>query len=137
MIVLSQLDTRYFEPISGRSNWTFDFVVFKKGNKDLITQSSVSGLYKRSVNVELDLEEGSYVVHVRVDYSDRDTILIWTQVRLDRAEYRPSVRPTHLSAMPTYKRTIDRHTYKKGWRIGIPAIFRGYSPSAPRVNPLL
>ncbi|PBK99094.1 cysteine proteinase [Armillaria gallica] len=74
MIVLSQLDTRYFEPISGRSHWTFDFVVFKKGNKDLITQSSVSGLYKRSVNVELDLEEGSYVVHVR----------------LDRVVYRPS-----------------------------------------------
>ncbi|SJL03409.1 uncharacterized protein ARMOST_06763 [Armillaria ostoyae] len=67
VIVLSQLDNRYFKPISGRSYWTFDFVVFKKGNKDLITQSSVSGLLTRSVNVELDLEAGSYVVHVRLD----------------------------------------------------------------------
>ncbi|KAK0189170.1 cysteine proteinase [Armillaria mellea] len=65
VIVLSQLDNRYFKPISGRSYWTFDFVVFKKGNKDVITQSSVS--VARSVNVELDLEAGSYVVHVRLD----------------------------------------------------------------------
>ncbi|KAK0497318.1 hypothetical protein EDD18DRAFT_149737 [Armillaria luteobubalina] len=72
VIVLSQLDNRYFKPISGRSYWTFDFVVFKKGNKDVITQSSVS--VGRSVNVELELEAGSYVVHVR----------------LDRVEYRPS-----------------------------------------------
>ncbi|KAK0488665.1 hypothetical protein IW261DRAFT_1639013 [Armillaria novae-zelandiae] len=74
VIVLSQLDNRYFTPISGRSYWAFDFVVFKKGNKDVLTQSSVSGFLARSVNVELDLEAGSYVVHVR----------------LDRVVYRPS-----------------------------------------------
>ncbi|KAK0457136.1 cysteine proteinase [Desarmillaria tabescens] len=67
VIVLSQLDDRYFAPISGRSHWTFDFAVFKKGGKDLIAQSSTSRILARSVNVELDLEAGSYVVHVRLD----------------------------------------------------------------------
>ncbi|KAK0203050.1 hypothetical protein DFS33DRAFT_1489094 [Desarmillaria ectypa] len=67
MIVLSQLDNRYFKPISGRSHWTFDFVVFKKGDKDHVAQSSASRLLARSVDVELDLEAGSYVVHVRLD----------------------------------------------------------------------
>ncbi|KAG7444425.1 cysteine proteinase [Guyanagaster necrorhizus] len=67
MIVLSQLDDRYFEAISGRSHWTFDFVVFKKGDKNLIAQSSASRLLTRSVNVEVNLEAGSYVVHVRLD----------------------------------------------------------------------
>ncbi|KAK0437266.1 uncharacterized protein EV420DRAFT_1588780 [Desarmillaria tabescens] len=69
IIVLSQLDNRYFEPISGCWYWTFDFVVFKKGDKDVIAQSSASRILARSVNVELDLEAGSYVVHVRLDRS--------------------------------------------------------------------
>ncbi|KAK0457825.1 uncharacterized protein EV420DRAFT_1687674 [Desarmillaria tabescens] len=67
VIVLSELDSRYFAPISGRWHWTFDFVLFKKGDKDPIAQSSTSRLFTRSVNVELNLEAGSYVVHVRLD----------------------------------------------------------------------
>ena len=64
VIVLSQLDERFFGDISGRCYWTFDFVLFKKGEKGYIADSSTSRLYSRSVNLEVDLEAGDYVVHV-------------------------------------------------------------------------
>ncbi|KAK1220217.1 hypothetical protein PQX77_017038 [Marasmius sp. AFHP31] len=66
-IVLSQLDDRYFGDISGRCYWTFDFVLFKKGEKGYVAESSTSRLYCRSVNLEVDLEAGDYIVHVRLD----------------------------------------------------------------------
>jgi hypothetical protein len=67
MIVLSQMDTRYFDTISGRSHWTFDFLLYKKGEKEPIAESLHSRMYARSVNVEVDLQAGEYVVHVRLD----------------------------------------------------------------------
>lgn len=66
ILVLSQLDYRFFEDISGRYNWTFDFIVFKKGEKEYLAHSAPSRLYCRSVNLEMDLEAGDYVVHVGV-----------------------------------------------------------------------
>ncbi|ESK91527.1 cysteineproteinase, partial [Moniliophthora roreri MCA 2997] len=64
VIVLSQLDDRFFAEISGRCHWTFDFMLYKKGEKDYIAQSSTSRIYARSVNLEVDsLEPGDYVVH--------------------------------------------------------------------------
>ncbi|KAF5382243.1 hypothetical protein D9757_008962 [Collybiopsis confluens] len=67
MIVLSQLDTRFFEEISGRYFWTFDFIVYKKGEKQYVAHSVPSRPWCRSVNLELNLEAGDYVVHVRLD----------------------------------------------------------------------
>ncbi|KAF9045921.1 cysteine proteinase [Hymenopellis radicata] len=67
VIVLSQLDGRYFDAISGRSLWTLEFVVFKKGEKHTFVESSSARLYTRSVNVEVNLDPGDYVVHVRLD----------------------------------------------------------------------
>ncbi|KAJ7113978.1 hypothetical protein C8R44DRAFT_676421 [Mycena epipterygia] len=67
VIVLSKLDDRYFSDISGNSCWTFDFVLFKKGEKEIVAESSLTRFYLRSVNVEVQLEEGEYVVHVRLD----------------------------------------------------------------------
>ncbi|KAJ3784855.1 hypothetical protein GGU10DRAFT_376341 [Lentinula aff. detonsa] len=71
MILLSELDTRFFEEISGRWYWTFDFVVFKKGEKEHLAHSAVSRLWCRSVNLELNLDAGDYVVHVRLDRHNR------------------------------------------------------------------
>ncbi len=68
VIVLSQLDGRYFDAISGRSFWTLEFVVFKKGEKQIFAESSSARLYTRSVNVEVNLDPGDYVVHVRLLY---------------------------------------------------------------------
>jgi Calpain family cysteine protease len=65
IIVLSQVDDRFFQAISGRARWLFDFVVFRKGETKPVTTSSYSRFYSRSVNAEVHLEAGDYVVHVR------------------------------------------------------------------------
>ncbi|KAJ3724038.1 hypothetical protein C8R42DRAFT_702131 [Lentinula raphanica] len=67
MIVLSELDTRFFEEISSRWSWTFDFVVFRKGEKEYLAHSAPSRLWSRSVNLELNLDAGDYVVHDFID----------------------------------------------------------------------
>lgn len=64
IIVLSQLDTRYFKEISGTSSWCLDFILAKRGEKEPLAESSSSMLYSRSVNLEMDLEAGEYVVYV-------------------------------------------------------------------------
>ncbi|KAF8210804.1 hypothetical protein K438DRAFT_1664769 [Mycena galopus ATCC 62051] len=72
IIVLSQLDSRYFKDISGRSHWNFDFLLFKRGQTEPVANSSHPRFYSRSVNLELDLEAGDYIVHVRLDRMVRD-----------------------------------------------------------------
>lgn len=70
VIVLSQLDDRYFPEISGYAMWSLDFVVYRKGApaEEPYTRASHNVYWRRSVNVELDnLEAGEYVVHVRLD----------------------------------------------------------------------
>ncbi|KAH7333018.1 cysteine proteinase [Rhizoctonia solani] len=70
IIVLSQLDDRYFSEISGYSQWTMEFVVYRKGDpaSDPYANSAHTIFWRRSVNVELgNLEAGDYVVHVRLD----------------------------------------------------------------------
>ncbi|KAL0068058.1 hypothetical protein AAF712_004962 [Marasmius tenuissimus] len=71
-VVLSQLDTRYFEKISGRYVWRFQFILFKIGESDYIAESSHGRPFSRSVNLEMDLEAGDYVVHVRLDRAYKD-----------------------------------------------------------------
>lgn len=65
VVVLSELDNRYFETLSGRYKWMHDFVIFKKGEKDIIAESSTCRALARSVSVEVFLAAGEYVVHVR------------------------------------------------------------------------
>ncbi|KEP45949.1 calpain-1 catalytic subunit [Rhizoctonia solani 123E] len=70
VIVLSQLDDRYFSEISGYSQWTLEFMVYQKGApaSEPYASSSHTIFWRRSVNVELgNLEAGDYVVHVRLD----------------------------------------------------------------------
>ncbi|KAG9088452.1 hypothetical protein FS749_002148 [Ceratobasidium sp. UAMH 11750] len=70
VIVLSQLDDRYFSEISGYSQWTLEFVIYRKDApaSEPYATSSHTIFWRRSVNIELDkLEAGDYVVHVRLD----------------------------------------------------------------------
>ncbi|KAG9223634.1 hypothetical protein CCMSSC00406_0008517 [Pleurotus cornucopiae] len=67
VIVLSKLDDRYFEDLSGQYWWNFNFILFKSGGSEILAESSHARLWSRSVNVELELEAGDYVLHVRVD----------------------------------------------------------------------
>ncbi|KAJ7173341.1 hypothetical protein C8R46DRAFT_946051 [Mycena filopes] len=74
VIVLSKLDERYFPDISGNSCWMLEFVLFKKGHKELVAESTQTRFYLRSVNLEAQLEAGEYVVHVRLDRVVNDQI---------------------------------------------------------------
>ena len=79
MIVLSQLDSRYFRDIAGRASWTLDFTLVKEGEKEPIAESAHSEFYLRSVHLEVELEAGNYTVYVRLDRA------------LDRNEVGPAV----------------------------------------------
>ncbi|KAG2011227.1 hypothetical protein CC2G_011370 [Coprinopsis cinerea AmutBmut pab1-1] len=67
VIVLSQIDTRYFRDIAGRARWSLDFVLVKEGEKEPIAEVTHSEFHLRSVNMEIHLEEGNYIVYVRLD----------------------------------------------------------------------
>ncbi|KAG8737855.1 hypothetical protein FRC10_007587 [Ceratobasidium sp. 414] len=69
IIVLSRLDTRAFSFLSGCYIWNFDFNIFRKGEdaEEPLVSSSHTGYWRRSVNLEVDLDPGEYVVHVRLD----------------------------------------------------------------------
>jgi hypothetical protein len=64
IISLSQLDTRYFEAISGLSKWNIDFVIYKRGEKEITGVSYYGRFQVRSVTSELDLEAGEYIIFV-------------------------------------------------------------------------
>ncbi|KAL5632747.1 hypothetical protein ACGC1H_005636 [Rhizoctonia solani] len=70
VIVLSQLDDRYFSELSGYWTWSLEFNIYRKDapvtEPYAISEHTV--LWSRNVHVELDqLEAGDYVVHVRLD----------------------------------------------------------------------
>ncbi|KAG5649945.1 hypothetical protein H0H81_001370 [Sphagnurus paluster] len=67
IVVLSQIDVRYFKEIAGTSSWCLDFTLVKRGDLEPIAESSSSLLYSRSVNLEMELDEGEYNVYVRID----------------------------------------------------------------------
>jgi hypothetical protein len=68
VIVLAQVDNRYFREVMGSEWWTFDFVIYRKGDKEALTFSSPAPLHARSVNTEVDLDPGTYIVHVRFSF---------------------------------------------------------------------
>ncbi|KIO31140.1 hypothetical protein M407DRAFT_68249 [Tulasnella calospora MUT 4182] len=69
VIVLAQQDTRYFAAISGYALWSLDFSVFKKGETEPCATAQHNRFWGRSVQLETELDEGEYVVHVRLDRS--------------------------------------------------------------------
>ncbi|KAF9461075.1 cysteine proteinase [Collybia nuda] len=64
VIVLSRLDDRYFRDLAGSSDWSFNFILYKKGDPEEIMESQKLYFGLRSVNIELELDAGDYVVHV-------------------------------------------------------------------------
>jgi hypothetical protein len=84
--VLAELDDRYFRDLEGDSLWAFNFIIFKQGDADELAESSQSIMGTRSVNLELELDAGEYVIHVGVIHL-KITIAYSSvnfQVRLDR-----------------------------------------------------
>ncbi|KAF8993311.1 hypothetical protein BDQ17DRAFT_1546123 [Cyathus striatus] len=67
IIVLSELDNRYFRSHIGVFEWAFDFILFRRGDPEPIGESSPGEFHTRSVNLEMNLEPGDYVIHIRLD----------------------------------------------------------------------
>jgi hypothetical protein len=66
VIVLSQLDSRYFKGLSGEYSFVLKFRLQKEGAEDYIVRSHNSHLMARSVNAEINLEPGRYHVLMKI-----------------------------------------------------------------------
>ncbi|KAK7018381.1 calpain catalytic domain-containing protein [Favolaschia claudopus] len=68
MIVLAQLDVRYYKGVSSPFTLDIDFALFRKGEKQPLDFSDHSPDVARSISLEFaELEEGEYIVHCRMD----------------------------------------------------------------------
>ena len=67
VIVLSQLDDRYFRGLEGKYEFSLAFRVHKGGQDDYLVRTQGSYRMRRSVNVELNLDAGEYLVLVKID----------------------------------------------------------------------
>jgi hypothetical protein len=66
VIVLNQLDDRYFEGLQGQYEFQLQFRLHKDDEEDYIVRSNGAYYMKRSVSTELDLEAGSYTVLLKI-----------------------------------------------------------------------
>ncbi|PUU83747.1 hypothetical protein B9Z19DRAFT_1071564 [Tuber borchii] len=71
VIVLSQLDDRYFRGLEGRYRFGLHFRVEKEDETEYITRSRSNVGMCRSVTTELDLEPGKYIVIFKIT-SEKD-----------------------------------------------------------------
>ncbi|EXJ83853.1 hypothetical protein A1O1_07481 [Capronia coronata CBS 617.96] len=72
VIVLSQLDDRYFKGLQGKYNFTLQFRVQKDSQDDeeYLARSKMTYELVRSVNVEIPLTKGTYSVLVKVEATE-------------------------------------------------------------------
>ncbi|KAK1971428.1 calpain family cysteine protease [Colletotrichum sublineola] len=75
VLVLAQLDERYFRGLEGQYRFDLQFRLHKAGQEDYVVRSQASYRMTRSVNVELDLEAGSYEVLVKLDAVRNDQVI--------------------------------------------------------------
>lgn len=75
VIVLSQLDDRYYRGLEGQYRFELNFRVHKAGQEDYVVRSISPYCQKRSVNVELELEAGEYTVLMKVNATRNMSIL--------------------------------------------------------------
>jgi chemotaxis protein histidine kinase CheA len=74
VIVLSQLDDRYFRGLEGQYRFDLSFRLHKNDEDDYVVRSGTTYRMNRSVNVELDLDAGEYTVLVKIDAKRDDRI---------------------------------------------------------------
>ncbi|KAK8030049.1 calpain-8 [Apiospora rasikravindrae] len=75
VIVLSQLDDRYYRGLEGQYRFELNFRVHKAGQEDYVVRSISPYCQKRSVNVELELPAGDYTVLMKVNATRNMSIL--------------------------------------------------------------
>ncbi|KAF1984942.1 cysteine proteinase [Aulographum hederae CBS 113979] len=66
VIVLSQLDDRYFRGLEGQYEFYLQFRLHKEGEDDYIVRSNRAYYMRRSVSTELDLDAGTYHILLKI-----------------------------------------------------------------------
>ncbi|KAF2837664.1 cysteine proteinase [Patellaria atrata CBS 101060] len=66
VIVLSQLDERYWRGLEGEYEFHLQFRLHKEGEDDYIVRSNRAYYMRRSVSTELDLDAGNYTVLLKI-----------------------------------------------------------------------
>lgn len=66
VIVLSQLDHRYFRGLTGQYSFNLHFRIHKEDETEYITRSRSNVGMSRSVNAELELEPGKYTIIFKI-----------------------------------------------------------------------
>lgn len=84
IIALSQPDTRYFKNLEGKYTWSFDFVLFKKGQTESLGSSNTK-FDPRNTTLKINLDAGDYVVHASSTFVSLFLVLIegwsWAFIR--------------------------------------------------------
>ncbi|KAM3549441.1 hypothetical protein ARSEF4850_008851 [Beauveria asiatica] len=91
VIVLSQLNDRYFRGLEGQYTFQLSFRVHKAGYDGYLVRSEPDLRFLRSVNVELELDAGAYEVYVKIKAWRNDdklpvqaTIRKWAKSKRDK-----------------------------------------------------
>jgi hypothetical protein len=77
VIVLSQLDDRYFRGLEGQYDFNLQFRLHKDDEDEYIVRSNAAYYMKRSVSTELELEAGNYWVLLKITakrYAESPTV---------------------------------------------------------------
>ncbi|KAL5347457.1 hypothetical protein ACLOAV_007769 [Pseudogymnoascus australis] len=72
VIILSQLDERYFRGLAGQYVFLMSFRVHKKGEEDYLMRTHGEFYRQRSVSAELFLEAGTYEIRMKISASRSD-----------------------------------------------------------------
>jgi len=100
VIVLSQLDTRYFQGLEGQYDYVLQFRVSDSEKEDdYIVRSKPNYELNRSTNVEIYLRKGNYTVLVKVEAEDRE--------RKNPAEVIEDNLPKRITKVTTVGRLYD------------------------------
>lgn len=67
VLVLSQLDSRYYRGLEGQYEFELNFRLHRRGQEDYVVRSIAPYRQTRSVNVELELEAGEYTVLMKIN----------------------------------------------------------------------
>ncbi|ORY56321.1 uncharacterized protein BCR38DRAFT_451040 [Pseudomassariella vexata] len=82
VLVLSQLDDRYYRGLEGQYRFEINFRLHKAGREDYVVRSISPYCQNRSVNVELELEAGEYLVLLKINATrDMDILPIEEVIR--------------------------------------------------------
>ena len=130
VIVLSQLDDRYYRGLEGQYTFQLHFRLDKDGEQDYIVRSHGNYSMSRSVSTDLELDPGTYSVLMKITarrYQDEDTPediirknvklrqnkLIQTGLAYDLAHAKGEIRETEAEKQERREREIKKRNAEK------------------------